>query len=247
MAARRLEPRRHAAWPPARPAARARGRMRRPPPISGVHSKTLASLRPLLAELERFYVWANRAFFGSRLSERVIITVAPGGRRRAPGSFAPLRWQETRQPANRPHEIVLAAECLHLPPIEILHILLREMIHLANAEAGLRDHDPLRRYSNGHFKRGAEARGLQVARDGRRGWGRTILSPDTRRLILEDFRPDPTRFTAFRPDLDRPQGRNKYRLWECACPMKARVVTAGFRDWCEWCGARFVLIGRGSR
>lgn len=163
----------------------------------------------------------------------MVIVVAPGGRRKTPASFAPLRWQATRQPAHRPHEIALAAERLDLPPVEILHILLREMVHLANTEAGLRDHDPLRRYYNRLFRREAQVRGLEVQRDGRRGWGRTILSPEARRRIVEEFRPDPMRFAAFRPSEDRPKARNKHRLWECACPMKARVAVAHFRARCE--------------
>ena len=212
------------------------------PDSSSLNSKIPPSLRPLLAELERFYPWANQAFFAGRLSPDVMIVIAPGGRRDAPGAFAPERWQGTRQPGDRAHEIVLAAECLDLPPPEILHVVLREMIHLANAEDGRRDHDPERRYFNKHFRRQAEAVGLRVERDGRRGYGRTILCPESYRRIVEEFRPDPTAFSAFRPEAERPERPPKLRRGVCRCPRSAWTLSADPDAICKRCWADFTAV-----
>ena len=209
--------------------------------VWGVHLKP-DSHRPLLAELERFYAWANAVFFAGCLYARVFINVAAKGFRKATGWFIPTRWQATADPAVRPHEIVLAAEHLNHPPLEILHSLLIAMVHLSNAQVGRRDYHPLRHYYSRAFKDEAEARGLRVERDGWRGWARTILLPSTRRRIVEDFRPDAGVFAAYRPEAE-PKARPKRRPWECACPVRHYVAARiEVRGWCEVCGARYVLV-----
>jgi hypothetical protein len=142
----------------------------------------------------------------------------------------------------RPPEIVLAAEHLNHPPLEILHRLLIALVHLSNAQAGRRDDPPRRHYYTRAFKAEAEARGLRVEHDSWRGWARTILRPEARRRILEKFRPDAGVLAAGRPAAE-PQGRPKRRPWQCACPVRHYVAARiAVRGWCEVGGARYVLV-----
>jgi hypothetical protein len=210
-----------------------------------VISKILASLTPLIAELERFWDWANARLFGGQLPRRPIITVEPRRRRHGNGWFTAGCWRKTGTSSERPDEIVLAAEHLAEPPIEILHTLLRAMVSQANAQAGRRDVHPQGRYHTRHFKREAEGRGLRVERDGWRGWNRTILTPVTRRLILEEFRPEAAKFTAFRPALALAGGKAKRHLWRCQCPIQFRRPHLNIL--CRDCGALFERVERARR
>jgi hypothetical protein len=125
-----------------------------------------------------------------------------------------------------------------------LAAVLHEMVHLANAEAGLRDVHPSSGYHNRHFKREAEARGLLVKRDGHRGWCETRLAAGTQRLIQHDFRPDRRKFATFRPEEARAPAPTKLRLWMCACPVRARIAVPDL-DWtCNRCGTRIARVER---
>jgi hypothetical protein len=214
-----------------------------PPQDAGPGGLPPASLTPLLEELERFHAWANQVLFAGRLSRQVIITVASRGRRKALGWFARSRWAPTNGLGEpRAHEILIAAEHANLPPLEVLHILLHEMVHQLNHEQGVKDTDRGGRWHNAHFKRAALPHGLLVSRDRRKGWGQTRLQPDTLNRIQHEFRPDPTKFTTYRPDLaGREKAPTRLKLWVCACtpPVRARVAIAGFDATCNRCGARF--------
>lgn len=203
----------------------------------------LASLRPFLAELERFHAWANKALFGRALSREVIITLASRGRRKARGWFAQSRWAPTNV-SGRPgtHEILIAAEHANLPPAEVLDTLLHEMVHQWNHERGVRDTDKTGRRHNLRFKRAAEAHGLIAERDRQVGWGRTHLQPATLERIHREFRPDVTKFNAYRPDLGAiEKAPTRLKLWVCACDpvFRVRVARSDFDATCNRCRTPF--------
>ncbi len=220
-------------------------RDRRAPADFDVISRNPASLSPFIGECERFWDWANVTCFDGRLPRRPIIRVEPRRRRHGNGWFTAACWQERGASPERPDEIVLAAEHLVEPPVEVLHTLLRAMVSQANAQAGRRDVNPQGRYHTRHFKRQAEGSGLLVERDGWRGWNRTVLTPATRRLILEEFRPDAAKFTAYRPALELHEEQPKRYLWTCRCPIRFRRPHLNIL--CRDCGAVFERVERGPR
>ena len=82
-------------------------------------------------------------------------------------------------------EINLSAEYLSRGSKGLLETLLHEMAHLWNAcVADIRD-CPDGRYHNKKFKSAAEQFGLEVKRDGSRGWAYTRLTDVSRKAIKE--------------------------------------------------------------
>ena len=122
---------------------------------------------------------------------------APG---RAP--ISECTWSPPAGP-DAPHVIALGPEDVSRPPLDVLLVTLHAFVHQANHEAGLRDLEP-DGYHNEHFQVQAEAIGLRVEHDPKGGWCRTSLTPALRRQLLEDFRPDFSKFPWVQAQLARP-------------------------------------------
>lgn len=209
-------------------------------------TKRQESLRPLLAELERYHGWANARFFAGTLSRRALITIASRGRRRALGWYGHARWRTSEEVAR--HEIVLAAEHANRAPEEILETVHHEMVHQYNAERSIRDTDASGRRHNRRFKEAAELAGLVVgARDRRVGFAFTAFRPDTRQAVEAEFKPRLDVFGLWRPGHAHvhPTAPTKLKLWRCACGYGVRVAIAEFRAHCDRCGSPFRRMDAG--
>jgi hypothetical protein len=131
-------------------------------------------------------------------------------------------WDGALSRDQRPHLFV--SPVLADAP-QVLAVLLHEQIHaVVGPEAGHR----------GEFVKAARAVGL------RRPWTKTLMG----RALLsrvhalgDDLGPYP--HAALKLPVSRQAG-SRYRLWECACPVKVRVASDAFAAHCDVCRRPFV-------
>lgn len=76
-------------------------------------------------------------------------------------------------------EVLLAGEALHLPPDQVMEILLHEAAHGINCARGVKDTSRGGRYHNQHYKDTGVEVGLRVEKMNPHGWARTTLRPQT--------------------------------------------------------------------
>lgn len=128
-----------------------------------------------MEELYRAFDFLNDHFADGKLP-KVIITVQESGRKNAYGWFGDGFWSDGVCESGV-SEINLSAEHMGRDPLAILETLLHEMVHLYNAQHGVRDVTS-GQYHNKHFKSAAIKFGLQVSRMANRGYAATQLNKD---------------------------------------------------------------------
>jgi len=204
-------------------------------------------LVPCLAELERYYAFANRRWWGNALPRHVIINLAARGPRQTPGWFGPFRWELRGRAGSRLHELVLAAESAGADVLAVLATLHTAMVHLG-CEGTTQAVHPRSGYHGRRFRDEAQRRGLSAEKQGWRGWCQTRFPAATRRVIRKDFRPDRAKFAAFRLEAEGPGDPTRYRLWMCRpCRVRARVASDDFRATCDRCGRKFARVKKPRR
>ena len=137
----------------------------------------------LYNELYRAFDHFNQVFADGKLP-KVVITIQESGRRNAYGWFGNGFWTDKLAGDVVP-EINLSAEYLSRGPEALLETLLHEMAHLWNATVEDVKDCSSGQYHNKHFKTAAERFGLEVSRDGKRGWAYTKLTDTSRQVIGE--------------------------------------------------------------
>jgi hypothetical protein len=137
----------------------------------------------LYNELYRAFDHFNQVFADGKLP-KVVITIQESGRRNAYGWFGNGFWTDKLAGEAVP-EINLSAEYLSRGPEALLETLLHEMAHLWNATVEDVKDCSSGQYHNKHFKAAAERFGLEVSRDGKRGWAYTRLTDTSRQVISE--------------------------------------------------------------
>lgn len=146
-------------------------------------SSPAARSQELYNELYRAFDFFNDRFAEGKLP-KVVITIQESGRRNAYGWFGDGFWTD-RLAGGAVPEINLSAEYLSRGSSGLLETLLHEMAHLWNATvANIRDCSG-GQYHNKHFKTAAERFGLEVSRDGTRGWAYTKLTSESDAAIKE--------------------------------------------------------------
>lgn len=135
----------------------------------------------LYNELYRAFDHFNHVFADGKLP-KVVITIQESGRRNAYGWFGNGFWTDKLAGDVVP-EINLSAEYLSRGPEALLETLLHEMAHLWNATVEDVKDCSSGQYHNKHFKVAAERFGLDVSRDGKRGWAYTRLTDMSREVI----------------------------------------------------------------
>ena len=137
--------------------------------------------RQMHDELYRAFDYFNEVFAENKLP-KVVITIQESGRRNAYGWFGNGFWSDNLAGESVP-EINLSAEYTSRGAKALLETLLHEMAHLWNATVGnVRDCSG-GQYHNKHFKSAAERFGLEVKRDGTRGWAYTKLTETSEKAI----------------------------------------------------------------
>jgi len=146
------------------------------------------SIMPIVNGLELLFDKFNDKFFESSLS-RPVITLSEEGRRRAFGWFITEKWVDGKKV--KYHEINICPEYLDRPIEEVCGTLLHEMVHLKNAQSGLKDCHRNGLYHTKKFQICAEQHGLNVTKTTKHGWSDTSLKAETldfiKTLKLEAF------------------------------------------------------------
>ena len=200
----------------------------------------LESLVPCIAELERAVDWAY-SLVGGRPSDSlpVVITVQTRGQRKSClGAFITNKW-ETRE-GQSVHEILIAAETLHMDPMEIIGTVIHETAHLYCRDHYIKDCANSGRH-NKRYQEAAWMFGLECVSIGdSRGYSYTSFDSQMAKRIEEDFEPD---YLAFQ--LARNASRSEIKeptmsKWSCGCTIvrasRGVVVNAP----CRSCGNDFM-------
>jgi hypothetical protein len=192
------------------------------------------SLQPTTAELERMFDAFTPLF--KREMKRPVISIQSRGRRRALGWFWDRKWQNGQETALP--EINICAENLHAELHDIAETMIHEMCHYVNALEGISDCSP-NQYHNGNFRDRCLAVGLHCEKMPGRGWARTSLTEELRRLVDEqDF--NPGAFQIFRKSPAAQQKAvTKMKKWRCACTNIRAAVEVDAT--CNKCGQPFLL------
>ena len=132
------------------------------------------SIIPIIKELEKVYSHLAKEY---KLKSRPIITIQSKGRQKTTlGWFWNKKWQYGKKEVG---EINICAENLNKNPIETL---VHEMVHYADSCDNIKDCNA-QGYHNKNFRDRAEMYGLNVKKDGRRGWAYTSISPKLEKLL----------------------------------------------------------------
>lgn len=200
------------------------------------------TLVPAIGELERIYGLAMDLFPPSHAealaATRPVVLIQSRGRKEGTlGWHWPERWQAGDTIFT---EIVITAESLNRPVEEIAETMVHEMVHHANALAGIADVSSNGVYHNRAFRDLAVATGLTVERQGNRGLAATALTDQLREHIAAEWDLDAAAFALFRRTEEKTiASKGKQRLWKCGCGFSVRVAVDYFSAVCNDCGDPF--------
>lgn len=144
-----------------------------------------------LEVLQKAFNYFNKTLFHSALP-KVVINMAPGKTNAKTGSstlgwFRPTSWVTYSTAQNEGgedvvttspdpvHEINICPDPLRSSPQDVLETLIHEMVHLFNRVSQIEDVRKGSQFHNKKFKSAAEDAGLEVERQGNRGWAKTSL------------------------------------------------------------------------
>ena len=207
------------------------------------------SIRPTIAELERFAAWVPGnvpTFKGFKAIRATIVPVSQGKQAKCYGHFQADKWS-TRE-GELSGEIAIYSEGLRRPPVEILGTLLHELIHAKNRALNIDDCSKNGRH-NKLFQKSAEAAGLICAKPvDFYGYGYTSLTETARKLIEEKFVPDAVAFSLYRLADPQKEKVATSHAYQCKCvnengnpAFSVRVsLKVSFHAQCLDCGADFV-------
>lgn len=172
----------------------------------------IESLRPALAEIERFIEWMNGDM---TITAKVVPVISKGYKKNAAACFSESAWA-TRE-GEEVHELMLAAEGLKREPTEILESVVHEMVHLFAHTRGIKDCATSGRH-NKRFQTLAKDYGLVCEKVEGRGFAQTSLGNVLAERIKKEFKPDVAAFNLFR--LIPPVKEKKKSVsikWMCKC------------------------------
>ena len=118
-----------------------------------------------------------------------------------------------------------------------------ELAHYLNHKDNIKDTSNAQ-YHNKHFKAQAERLLLRVSsRHKRFGYGITEETEDFKKLVAEDFKPNPNAFKIFQADIEQePKSKSRLLLFMCACGSKIRTArneNKPLRAVCQYCKTEF--------
>jgi transposase len=137
----------------------------------------------VLSELERAYLFFNTRFFGSSLPSGIGLGVERKATERCQGYFCAKVWREKGRALGH---IALHASAIEGGASAAMAVLLHEMVHLRNDQAGISDCHPANQYHNRYFRDLAVLAGLICgARDPARGYAYTELAEAGHQAVAE--------------------------------------------------------------
>lgn len=185
---------------------------------------TNPKLSPVVALFERAYGKALVLFpkeHRDRMKKtRPVFTVQTKGRKNALGWHWRNRWKD--EDGNVHTEINISAEHLTDGPREVMDTLVHEMVHHANALAGIKDTSS-NGYHNKNFSRLAEEVGLTVSK-GPKGFAYTDTPPETWEII-ETWGLDYSVLDKARVPVTKNRKKgSKLKKWACDCGYGIRIA-----------------------
>jgi hypothetical protein len=189
------------------------------------------SVIPIIKELERLYDAINLKF-GFNYPKPVIVIQTQGRQKNTKGWFDANRWTQNKTEIG---EITICAEFgLNKNPVETL---IHEMAHYAN-HCEKKDDCNDQGYHNKEFKIKAENYGLNVEKDGRKGWAYTTLS-EKLNIILKDLKINQRVFDLYRQPRPTVVSQTKMKKWKCDCTIVRAAVDV--KATCKQCGKDFLI------
>lgn len=174
-----------------------------------------------------------------------VIVVAPGSGRRPDqlklGHFAAGRWDVSGH--DRP-EVLVGGEGLRRGALDVLGTLLHEAAHGLGFARGARTTSRGGRYHNQHYRALAVEVGLEVSRDGTRGWSATAVPPGSATAYAEVVGQLDTALVLWRR-AERSGGGTRSRNpspCTCGCGRRIRVAESTLAEGpivCGCCGGEF--------
>lgn len=205
------------------------------------------TIRPMIEEAEKIVEVLNMHFFDGSLPTPVI-TIAPHPKGKALGWCSSKKvWDDTERFVSDEsliqmspeeleemmdsgyYEINLCPEYLSRDIMEVYETLLHELVHLYNAQRGIKDTSNHGYYHNEQFKAACAMHGLNCEKMARYGWAKTSLSEEAF-VLLADYA-ESSGSPIFRKRLpEQKQGGRKSvsRTFTCpGCGIKVRVTKGG--------------------
>lgn len=181
----------------------------------------------------------------------VVLVVASGGRQTRSGfmkwgHYAHARWVRKDEDGEQLPEVLVGGEGMRREAADIFETLLHEAAHGIAAARKQKDTSRGGRYHNKVFKALAEELGLQVRKQGARGWAATRLAPETAERWQKTIAAMDKALGSFR----FAEGRGKKRpgsrmlLAVCGCGTKIRLTQSAYEAasiTCEACVQVFEL------
>ncbi len=147
------------------------------------------SIVPVVKQIEIMFEDFNQRLFESALSKPVI-TVNSDNSNRANSSVLGwcTSWQAWKDSEdNGYYEINISCDYLDRGIAENAETLVHEMVHLYCVQNGIKDTSRAGTYHNKKYKEVAEAHGMIVAFDKKRGWTVTKLNDEMAKYVNEKY------------------------------------------------------------
>jgi hypothetical protein len=207
-----------------------------------------------IKELGRIFEIFNEKYFEGKLHIPVI-TVQSTKKRILGWCTLKTVWQPAIEKAmlteeaekKSKYEINICAQHLASPAYSISETMLHEMIHLYNVMNDISDCTNSY-YHNKKFKKAAEMIGLVCDKDKKYGYGLTSLSPELKKYVEEEVKPDDKIFKYFREKERTNSGGSttrKKRIFKYMCPkcgLEAKGKT-GIHVVCKMCDKELEMEG----
>lgn len=151
-------------------------------------SKNNVTITKSILDFETAYSRLNKKFFKGVLPW-VTITIMPDLTKGAYGWMTTKKvWKN--QDGIESYELNICAEFMDRPLEELVGTLLHEMVHIYDAERGIKDCSRGGYFHNKNFKETAENHGLvcNETSDKRVGYGYTTLSEPAKKWVLENLK-----------------------------------------------------------
>jgi hypothetical protein len=160
----------------------------------------------------------------------VVMVVASGGRQTRSGwmkwgHYAHGRWARKGQEDNQLPEVLVGGEGMQRSAADIFETLLHEAAHGVAAALKVKDTSRGGRYHNKEFKRLAEDLGLEVSKQGSRGWAATTLKPETAKRWQQTIKALDKALGSFRfaEGAGKKKPGSRMLLATCDCGTKIRL------------------------
>lgn len=214
--------------------------------IQESHAEPL-SIKPSIAELERFFAFLNKRF-NLQMPSNLIVTIQEtkentNGYFKGHKGFNKI-WEclPFKQQDKTPINLITISSHILQDTEQIYETATHEYAHFINHTKGIKDTSKNGRYHNKEFKRQAEQLLLHVEKFGSYGHAFTSTTPQFLEM-LKEFKPNANAFKVFQNKGQKtPKTKSRLLLYECACNTKIRTAKNQDKPLfaiCQYCNTEF--------